>query len=220
MSSEREWVEAPECPKCQGEGWLWGKELDNPDDDTYDDTMTRYTCDGPIHRESPPATDPENVSPEEAALDDWMERFTKGTDPTCPTCNGAEPVDECSVCGETRFRGDVSGVVERLENAIGDGFIGENETPLDDYGKEVVRECVAILQPAIHDLQADLILARQGEAEAQQHYERLKDRLTDEEIAHAGTRGKNARLARDMAVALDRLTGCGGVVEALTGEQE
>ena len=33
------------CLKCGGEGWLWGYELDDPDPDTYDDGMTRYTCD-------------------------------------------------------------------------------------------------------------------------------------------------------------------------------
>lgn len=31
--------------KCNGAGWVWGFELENPDKDTYNDTMTKYTCD-------------------------------------------------------------------------------------------------------------------------------------------------------------------------------
>ena len=54
MASEREWNETPECPKCQGEGWLWGKELNDPDEATYADTMTRYSCDDPTHGEPTP----------------------------------------------------------------------------------------------------------------------------------------------------------------------
>lgn len=33
------------CPKCGGAGWVWGYELDEPDNDTATDTMTHYTCD-------------------------------------------------------------------------------------------------------------------------------------------------------------------------------
>ena len=33
------------CEKCDGAGWLWGYELDDPDEDTYTDSMTQYTCD-------------------------------------------------------------------------------------------------------------------------------------------------------------------------------
>ena len=33
------------CKKCNGAGWLWGYELDHPSVDTYNDTMTKYTCD-------------------------------------------------------------------------------------------------------------------------------------------------------------------------------
>ena len=33
------------CGKCDGCGWVWGYELDNCDKDTYDDSMTHYTCD-------------------------------------------------------------------------------------------------------------------------------------------------------------------------------
>jgi hypothetical protein len=33
------------CPKCGSAGWVWGHELDDPDNDTATDTMTRYTCD-------------------------------------------------------------------------------------------------------------------------------------------------------------------------------
>lgn len=46
----KNWVpsgwEEKKCEKCGGEGWLWGKELDNPTEDTYSDSMTKYTCDG------------------------------------------------------------------------------------------------------------------------------------------------------------------------------
>jgi hypothetical protein len=38
---------AKDCEKCRGAGWLYGRELNNPSDDTYDDTMTKYSCDGP-----------------------------------------------------------------------------------------------------------------------------------------------------------------------------
>jgi hypothetical protein len=34
------------CRKCDGHGWVWGRELDNPDWDTIADTMTKYSCDG------------------------------------------------------------------------------------------------------------------------------------------------------------------------------
>ncbi len=37
------------CEKCGGYGWLRGKELDNPSEDTYADTMTKYPCDGDAH---------------------------------------------------------------------------------------------------------------------------------------------------------------------------
>jgi hypothetical protein len=33
------------CRKCYGSGWAWGRELDNPSENTYNDDMTRYTCD-------------------------------------------------------------------------------------------------------------------------------------------------------------------------------
>jgi hypothetical protein len=36
------------CPKCGGEGWLWGHELvEPPDVEGYDDT--RYSCDSEVH---------------------------------------------------------------------------------------------------------------------------------------------------------------------------
>jgi hypothetical protein len=38
------------CSKCGGAGWLWGYELDSPDDDTVNDTMTQYSCDGIVCR--------------------------------------------------------------------------------------------------------------------------------------------------------------------------
>ena len=39
------------CPKCDGEGWLWGYELDDPPDTgSHDDT--RYSCDGRTHRDA------------------------------------------------------------------------------------------------------------------------------------------------------------------------
>ena len=34
-----------ECPKCGGEGWIWGYEIVNGSEDTWNDSMTRYTCD-------------------------------------------------------------------------------------------------------------------------------------------------------------------------------
>lgn len=37
---------AKDCEKCGGAGWLYGRELDSPSDDTYNDTMTKYSCDG------------------------------------------------------------------------------------------------------------------------------------------------------------------------------
>ena len=33
------------CYKCGGAGWVTGKELDDPDEDTIRDSLTRYTCD-------------------------------------------------------------------------------------------------------------------------------------------------------------------------------
>jgi hypothetical protein len=36
---------APRCSKCNGAGWARGRELDDADDKTYADTMTKYTCD-------------------------------------------------------------------------------------------------------------------------------------------------------------------------------
>lgn len=33
------------CEACGDAGWLWGYELDDPDEDTITDTMTRYPCD-------------------------------------------------------------------------------------------------------------------------------------------------------------------------------
>jgi len=33
------------CIKCGGAGWIWGKEFDEYDADTYNDSMTQYTCD-------------------------------------------------------------------------------------------------------------------------------------------------------------------------------
>lgn len=38
------------CEKCGGYGWLRGSELDNPSEDTYADTMTKYACDGDAHK--------------------------------------------------------------------------------------------------------------------------------------------------------------------------
>lgn len=38
------------CPKCSGAGWLWGQELENPDHDTFADTMTQYMCDHESHK--------------------------------------------------------------------------------------------------------------------------------------------------------------------------
>lgn len=36
------------CPKCDGEGWLWGYELAEPPDvEGHDDT--RYSCDSEVH---------------------------------------------------------------------------------------------------------------------------------------------------------------------------
>lgn len=35
----------PTCEKCGGSGWVRGRELDDADDATFDDTMTRYSCD-------------------------------------------------------------------------------------------------------------------------------------------------------------------------------
>lgn len=44
-----ELVEAVEdlqkCKKCGGAGWVWGRELDDPSEDTYQDDMTKYSCD-------------------------------------------------------------------------------------------------------------------------------------------------------------------------------
>ena len=37
--------EAERCEKCGGEGWCRGTELDHADQNTIDDTMTRYSCD-------------------------------------------------------------------------------------------------------------------------------------------------------------------------------
>lgn len=33
------------CTKCGGAGWVRGRELDNPSDATFADTLTRYSCD-------------------------------------------------------------------------------------------------------------------------------------------------------------------------------
>jgi len=33
------------CSACGGEGWLWGRELLDPSEDTYNDDQTQYTCD-------------------------------------------------------------------------------------------------------------------------------------------------------------------------------
>ena len=35
----------PTCEKCGGSGWVRGRELDDADDATFGDTMTRYSCD-------------------------------------------------------------------------------------------------------------------------------------------------------------------------------
>ena len=37
--------EEKKCEKCGGAGWVRGYELDDPDNDTATDTMTRYSCD-------------------------------------------------------------------------------------------------------------------------------------------------------------------------------
>lgn len=47
-----------DCPKCGGAGWLWGKELDAPDERTATDTMTQYQCDWPEHRALAPTEKP------------------------------------------------------------------------------------------------------------------------------------------------------------------
>ncbi len=46
-------LQAPksDCDKCGGAGWLRGRELSNPSDDTYNDTMTKYPCDGEAHKQ-------------------------------------------------------------------------------------------------------------------------------------------------------------------------
>ena len=54
-------------------------------------------------------------------------------------------------------------VVERLEAAT---FTHSNARTRDLFHDAIA---------AIHDLQADLILARQGEIEAQEHYQRLQE---------------------------------------------
>jgi len=41
-----------DCHKCGGYGWLRGRELDCPDEDTYQDTMTKYPCDGEAHKQA------------------------------------------------------------------------------------------------------------------------------------------------------------------------
>lgn len=33
------------CKKCSGAGWVLGYELDDADEDTLNDSMTKYTCD-------------------------------------------------------------------------------------------------------------------------------------------------------------------------------
>lgn len=33
------------CSHCGGEGWLWGNELRHANEDTYNDSCTKYTCD-------------------------------------------------------------------------------------------------------------------------------------------------------------------------------
>ena len=41
---------AAKCPKCGGEGWIWGPELDDydpPQPGMADDT--KYSCDGDLH---------------------------------------------------------------------------------------------------------------------------------------------------------------------------
>jgi hypothetical protein len=38
---------SPDCPKCGGAGWLWGREIDGADEETVNDTMTKYHCDSP-----------------------------------------------------------------------------------------------------------------------------------------------------------------------------
>ncbi|MBT7928928.1 hypothetical protein HN682_03310 [Candidatus Peregrinibacteria bacterium] len=47
------------CEKCGGAGWVWGRELDNCDEDTYEDSMTQYFCDwcDPDNKEYPSPTD-------------------------------------------------------------------------------------------------------------------------------------------------------------------
>lgn len=34
-----------QCEACGGAGWLWGRELMNPSEDTVNDSQTHYTCD-------------------------------------------------------------------------------------------------------------------------------------------------------------------------------
>ena len=77
------------CEKCGGAGWLWGRELEDPSDETFADTMTHYMCDdlehdwnqeprggdanGVVPRPEPSnATEPPDVSggPEETMTED------------------------------------------------------------------------------------------------------------------------------------------------------
>lgn len=38
-----------ECDKCKGKGWVGGFQLDHADIDTYNDTVTKYSCDGDVY---------------------------------------------------------------------------------------------------------------------------------------------------------------------------
>lgn len=54
VESERERPKV-NCEKCGGAGWLRGSELDSADEDTRNDTMTKYSCDGEAHNALPAA---------------------------------------------------------------------------------------------------------------------------------------------------------------------
>jgi len=48
MRLQQIWRPMKECPRCEGEGWLWAHEL-NPGEATGCPDDTRYACDHHIH---------------------------------------------------------------------------------------------------------------------------------------------------------------------------
>ena len=58
----------------------------------------------------------------------------------CREANAIERAD--------KLEAEAQALRERLEQWNRDGYTSVNETPLDDYGKEVVREVLALLSPA------------------------------------------------------------------------